>query len=170
MPCVLLFDQHACIVLQPVEHPHGGGNHQHIGKASTVRRDCSAGKKVRRHSFYTLIKLLTCLYVMSMLESLTHRNECCFHVNNKHREMLERELSCMCLSATNLKFSMIICIYPQMMTTHVPLIRSRGESYPPKHLSERGYKIIQNIFACEFKYLQGVIAFKKLTNDSNRPV
>ena len=33
-------------ILQPVEHPHGGGNHQHIGKASTVRRDCSAGKKV----------------------------------------------------------------------------------------------------------------------------
>jgi len=36
--------------------------------------------------------------------------------------------------------------YPQMMTTHVPLIRSRGESYPPKHLSERGYRNIQNIF------------------------
>lgn len=32
--------------LQPVEHPHGGGNHQHIGKASTVRRDTSAGRKV----------------------------------------------------------------------------------------------------------------------------
>ena len=35
------------ITLQPVEHPHGGGNHQHIGKASTVRRDTSAGRKVR---------------------------------------------------------------------------------------------------------------------------
>ena len=33
-------------VLQPVEHPHGGGNHQHIGHASTVRRDTSAGRKV----------------------------------------------------------------------------------------------------------------------------
>merc|ERR1712214_22230 len=30
----------------PVEHPHGGGNHQHIGKPSTVRRDASPGKKV----------------------------------------------------------------------------------------------------------------------------
>ena len=31
---------------QPVEHPHGGGNHQHIGFPSTVRRDTSAGRKV----------------------------------------------------------------------------------------------------------------------------
>ena len=31
---------------QPVEHPHGGGNHQHIGTPSTVRRDTSAGRKV----------------------------------------------------------------------------------------------------------------------------
>ncbi|KAK2174383.1 hypothetical protein NP493_805g02044 [Ridgeia piscesae] len=23
--------------MNPVEHPHGGGNHQHIGMASTVR-------------------------------------------------------------------------------------------------------------------------------------
>lgn len=30
----------------PVEHPHGGGNHQHIGQASTVRRDASAARKV----------------------------------------------------------------------------------------------------------------------------
>jgi len=34
------------VAMNPVEHPHGGGNHQHIGKASTVRRDASAGKKV----------------------------------------------------------------------------------------------------------------------------
>lgn len=33
-------------LFQPVEHPHGGGNHQHIGKPSTVARDKSAGKKV----------------------------------------------------------------------------------------------------------------------------
>ena len=31
---------------QPVEHPHGGGNHQHIGKPSTVRRNTPAGRKV----------------------------------------------------------------------------------------------------------------------------
>eukprot|EP00965_Chrysotila_dentata_P116747 3859323-Pleurochrysis_carterae.AAC.1 len=31
---------------QPVEHPHGGGNHQHIGHPSTVRRDSVPGQKV----------------------------------------------------------------------------------------------------------------------------
>ena len=31
---------------QPVEHPHGGGNHQHVGHPTTVRRDAPAGKKV----------------------------------------------------------------------------------------------------------------------------
>jgi len=36
------------VFVQPVEHPHGGGNHQHIGKASTVARDKSAGRKVCR--------------------------------------------------------------------------------------------------------------------------
>merc|ERR1712004_149029 len=34
------------VAMNSVEHPHGGGNHQHIGKASTVRRDTSAGRKV----------------------------------------------------------------------------------------------------------------------------
>lgn len=34
------------VAMNPVEHPHGGGNHQHIGHASTVRGDASAGKKV----------------------------------------------------------------------------------------------------------------------------
>jgi large subunit ribosomal protein L8e len=32
--------------MNPVEHPHGGGNHQHIGKPSTVSRMKSAGRKV----------------------------------------------------------------------------------------------------------------------------
>ena len=34
------------VCMNPVEHPHGGGNHQHIGKPSTIRRDASAGRKV----------------------------------------------------------------------------------------------------------------------------
>eukprot|EP01132_Coremiostelium_polycephalum_P002443 gene2443-3016_t len=34
------------VAMNPVEHPHGGGNHQHIGHASTVKRDDPAGKKV----------------------------------------------------------------------------------------------------------------------------
>jgi large subunit ribosomal protein L8e len=34
------------VAMNPVEHPHGGGNHQHIGHASTTKRDAPAGKKV----------------------------------------------------------------------------------------------------------------------------
>ena len=42
------------VAMNPVEHPHGGGNHQHIGHPSTVRRDavrCRAFKLSpgRRH-------------------------------------------------------------------------------------------------------------------------
>jgi hypothetical protein len=31
--------------MNPVDHPHGGGNHQHIGKASTIARNAVAGQK-----------------------------------------------------------------------------------------------------------------------------
>jgi len=34
------------VAMNPVDHPHGGGNHQHIGHASTVARDSSKGQKV----------------------------------------------------------------------------------------------------------------------------
>ena len=34
------------VAMNPVEHPHGGGNQQHIGHASTIRRDAPPGKKV----------------------------------------------------------------------------------------------------------------------------
>ena len=34
------------VAMNPVDHPHGGGNHQHIGHASTVRRDAPSGQKV----------------------------------------------------------------------------------------------------------------------------
>lgn len=34
------------VAMNPVEHPHGGGNQQHIGHASTVRRDAPPGQKV----------------------------------------------------------------------------------------------------------------------------
>merc|ERR1712177_44967 len=36
------------VAMNPVEHPFGGGNHQHIGNPSTCRRDCSPGSKVGR--------------------------------------------------------------------------------------------------------------------------
>jgi len=34
------------VAMNPVDHPHGGGNHQHIGHPSTVKRDAPAGQKV----------------------------------------------------------------------------------------------------------------------------
>lgn len=33
------------VAMNPVEHPHGGGNHQHIGHASTCSKVAPAGKK-----------------------------------------------------------------------------------------------------------------------------
>lgn len=33
------------VAMNPVEHPHGGGNHQHIGHASTCNQMASAGQK-----------------------------------------------------------------------------------------------------------------------------
>jgi ribosomal protein L2 len=44
--CLLFCVQVRGVAMNPVEHPHGGGNHQHIGHASTVRRDAPPGKKV----------------------------------------------------------------------------------------------------------------------------
>eukprot|EP00914_Ancora_sagittata_P011784 GHVO01022779.1.p1 GENE.GHVO01022779.1~~GHVO01022779.1.p1 ORF type:complete len:258 (+),score=25.79 GHVO01022779.1:33-806(+) len=34
------------VAMNPVEHPHGGGNHQHIGHPSTVSRFAPPGQKV----------------------------------------------------------------------------------------------------------------------------
>jgi len=34
------------VAMNPVEHPHGGGNHQHIGHASTSNRSAVPGQKV----------------------------------------------------------------------------------------------------------------------------
>ena len=34
------------VCMNPVEHPHGGGNHQHVGHATTVSRHAPPGQKV----------------------------------------------------------------------------------------------------------------------------
>lgn len=44
------------VAMNPVEHPHGGGNHQHIGKPATVSRYAAPGQKV--------IELITFLLIM----------------------------------------------------------------------------------------------------------
>merc|ERR1711937_35008 len=33
------------VSMNPVDHPHGGGNHQHIGRASTISREAAQGQK-----------------------------------------------------------------------------------------------------------------------------
>uniref|UniRef100_A0A0G4G4B3 Uncharacterized protein n=1 Tax=Chromera velia CCMP2878 TaxID=1169474 RepID=A0A0G4G4B3_9ALVE len=34
------------VAMNPVEHPHGGGNHQHVGHPTTVARHAPSGQKV----------------------------------------------------------------------------------------------------------------------------
>jgi large subunit ribosomal protein L8e len=34
------------VAKHPVEHPFGGGNHQHIGKPSTVSKEAPSGRKI----------------------------------------------------------------------------------------------------------------------------
>jgi len=34
------------VAMNPVDHPHGGGAHQHVGKSSTVSRNAPPGRKV----------------------------------------------------------------------------------------------------------------------------
>ena len=46
LTCYVCCVQVRGVAMNPVEHPHGGGNHQHIGHASTVRRDAPPGQKV----------------------------------------------------------------------------------------------------------------------------
>jgi large subunit ribosomal protein L2 len=38
------------VAMSPVNHPHGGGSHQHVGKPSTVGRNTPPGRKVGRLS------------------------------------------------------------------------------------------------------------------------
>ncbi len=36
------------VAMNPVDHPHGGGNHQHVGHPTTVSRNAPPGQKVRK--------------------------------------------------------------------------------------------------------------------------
>jgi hypothetical protein len=54
----------------PVDHPHGGGNHQHIGKASTISRQAVPGQKgkLHLHIFNSyLSNVLQCFQLVSLL-------------------------------------------------------------------------------------------------------
>jgi ribosomal protein L2 len=60
------------VAMNPVDHPHGGGNHQHIGKASTIARSAVPGQKVgliaaRRVSIFRYKLHITLLKVLARL-------------------------------------------------------------------------------------------------------
>jgi large subunit ribosomal protein L8e len=40
------FPQVGGVRMNPVDHPHGGGNHKHLGKPGTINRFASPGQKV----------------------------------------------------------------------------------------------------------------------------
>ena len=58
------------VAMNPVDHPHGGGNHQHIGKASTISRQAVPGQKVgliaaRRVRSFLFKSVETCTYTLA---------------------------------------------------------------------------------------------------------
>ena len=62
------------VAMNPVDHPHGGGNHQHIGKASTIARDASAGQKVGLIAARRLVAFLIicCTFTLHSYSLLNH--------------------------------------------------------------------------------------------------
>ena len=87
--------------MNPVDHPHGGGNHQHIGKASTIARSAVPGQKVgliaarrvcvNNHLYIYILTLnlnfrLVCFGVQSKSKSfellLIERNTCNAHARH----------------------------------------------------------------------------------------
>lgn len=59
------------VAMNPVDHPHGGGNHQHIGKASTISRGAVPGQKVgliaaRRVRFYYIYDAFHLTHLITM--------------------------------------------------------------------------------------------------------
>ena len=53
--------------MNPVDHPHGGGNHQHIGKASTIARSAVPGQKVGLIAARRVSPLLSILCVCVLM-------------------------------------------------------------------------------------------------------
>ncbi|KAJ4972311.1 hypothetical protein NE237_005410 [Protea cynaroides] len=86
-----------------VEHPHGGGNHQHIGHASTARRDAPPGQKVgliavrrtgrlRGQAAATVAKADNSIFKFSSM------NETLLILRLQHKNLLK--LLCCCIGRT----------------------------------------------------------------------
>lgn len=80
------------VAMNPVDHPHGGGNHQHIGKASTVPRYAPPGQKAgliaARRSECLLIHLVE--RIVDSLCSFTFSQLVLFVVPHSRREKHKR--------------------------------------------------------------------------------
>ena len=61
------------VAMNPVDHPHGGGNHQHIGKASTIARSAVPGQKVGLIAARRVRFSLLYFFVFAF----THETICC---------------------------------------------------------------------------------------------
>merc|ERR1719489_218653 len=59
------------VAMNPVEHPHGGGNHQHIGKASTVKRGTSAGSSLHSRGLTNMLVVTTTMGMLHGVHSHT---------------------------------------------------------------------------------------------------
>ncbi|KAJ7022553.1 translation protein SH3-like domain-containing protein [Mycena alexandri] len=67
------------VCINPVDHPHGGGNHQHIGKASTFARSAVPSYKVRVIAALSVARYcqgFELLVVSIHFTSLPHKNAC----------------------------------------------------------------------------------------------
>lgn len=55
------------VAMNPVDHPHGGGNHQHIGKASTISREAARGQKAGYVEILLRVKSVLLIIIVSLL-------------------------------------------------------------------------------------------------------
>ena len=73
------------VAMNPVEHPHGGGNHQHIGHASTCRRDAPPGQKVCQSICFCVrwfLRFAACFYSVSRFSLIGILKRYCLYVDS----------------------------------------------------------------------------------------
>ncbi len=96
------------VAMNPVEHPHGGGNHQHIGHASTVRRDAPPGQKVRIYSAASADLGLSGVALFS--HPLAFSAHCCLPGGSYRRPPnRSSQRTCQCQGGVNLTFPLNYC-------------------------------------------------------------
>jgi ribosomal protein L2 len=76
------------VAMNPVDHPHGGGNHQHIGKASTIARSAVPGQKVGLIAARRVCVFLPVSNHSSASNLLSDRLVCCVVLSKSRRSRL----------------------------------------------------------------------------------